>query len=167
MSPSDKIVVAHIGVNGMGRNHIRWFAGLEDVEVAALCDVDGGHLGKAMETLYDIRPGSRTEAYLDFRRVLDRKDIDAITCATPDHWHALVAVMAFQSGKDVYGEKPLTYSAQEGRAMLDTLERQPDDGDPHSREFVEIPVTGPREVERAMMWLRRACRLGRTAAGPV
>lgn len=45
--------------------------------------------------------------------------------------------------------------------------RQPDDGDPHSREFVEIPVTGPREVERAMMWLRRACRLGRTAAGPV
>ena len=122
-SPSDKIVVAHIGVNGMGRNHIRWFAGLEDVEVAALCDVDGGHLGKAMETLHDVRPGSRTEAYLDFRRVLDRKDIDAITCATPDHWHALVAVMAFQSGKDVYGEKPLTYSAQEGRAMLDTLER--------------------------------------------
>ena len=45
--------------------------------------------------------------------------------------------------------------------------RQPDDGDPHSREFVEIPVNGPREVERAMMWLRRACRLGRTAAGPV
>ncbi len=45
--------------------------------------------------------------------------------------------------------------------------RQPDDGDPHSREFVEIPVSGPREVERAMMWLRRACRLGRTAAGPV
>jgi len=45
--------------------------------------------------------------------------------------------------------------------------RQPGDGDPHSREFVEIPVTGPREVERAMMWLRRACRLGRTAAGPV
>ncbi len=121
-APSDKIVVAHIGVNGMGRNHIRWFAGLEDVEVAALCDVDGGHLGKAMETLYDIRPGSRTEAYLDFRRVLDRKDIDAITCATPDHWHALVAVMAFQSGKDVYGEKPLTYSALEGRAMLDSLE---------------------------------------------
>jgi hypothetical protein len=45
--------------------------------------------------------------------------------------------------------------------------RQPDDGDPNSREFVEIPVTSPREVERAMMWLRRACRLGRTAAGPV
>ena len=45
--------------------------------------------------------------------------------------------------------------------------RMPDDGDPHSREFVEIPVTGPREVERALMWLRRACRLGRTAAGPV
>jgi len=45
--------------------------------------------------------------------------------------------------------------------------RMPGDGDPHSREFVEIPVTGPREVERAMMWLRRACRLGRTAAGPV
>jgi hypothetical protein len=45
--------------------------------------------------------------------------------------------------------------------------RQPDDGDPHARQFVEIPVSGPREVERAMIWLRRACRLGRTAAGPV
>ncbi len=122
-APSDKIVVAHIGVGGMGRNHVRWFAGLEDVEVAAICDVDGGHLGEAMETLHDVRPGSRTEAYLDFRRVLDRKDIDAVTCATPEHWHALVAVMAFQSGKDVYGEKPLTYCAQEGRAMLDSLER--------------------------------------------
>ena len=107
----------------MGRAHVRWFADFDDVEVAALCDVDGGHLGRAMRELHEVRPGSRTEAYLDFRRVLDRTDIDAVTCATPDHWHALVAVMAFQSGKDVYGEKPLAYCAQEGRAMLDALER--------------------------------------------
>lgn len=160
-APSDKIVVAHIGVNGMGRNHVRWFAGLEDVEVAAICDVDGGHLGQAMETLHDVRPGSRTEAYLDFRRVLDRTDIDAITCATPDHWHALVAVMAFQSGKDVYGEKPLTYSAQEGRAMLDSLERhdrifqlgnQIHSGDNYHRvvELVRSGVLG--EIRKVHLW---------------
>ena len=117
-----RFVVAHIGLGGMGRAHLRWFADFDDVEIAALCDVDGSHLGRALGELYERRPGSRTEAYLDFRRVLDRTDIDAVTCATPDHWHALVATMAFQSGKDVYGEKPLAYCAQEGRAMLDAME---------------------------------------------
>lgn len=160
-NPSDKIVVAHIGVGGMGRAHVRWFADFDDVEVAALCDVDGGHLARAMETLHDVRPGSRTEAYLDFRRILDRKDIDAITCATPDHWHALVAVMAFQAGKDVYGEKPLTYCAQEGRAMLDALNRhdrifqlgtQIHAGDNYHRvvELVRSGVLG--EIKKVHLW---------------
>jgi len=121
-APSDRIRVAHVGLGGMGRAHLRWFADFDDVDIAALCDVDGSHLGRALGELYERRPGSRTEAYLDFRRVLDRTDIDAVTCATPDHWHALVATLAFQSGKDVYGEKPLAYCAQEGRAMLAAME---------------------------------------------
>ena len=159
--PSDKIVVAHIGLNGMGRAHLRWFADFEDVEIAALCDVDGAHLGRALGELYDRRPGSRTEAYLDFRRILDRTDIDAVTCATPDHWHALVAVMAFQSGKDVYGEKPLAYCAREGRTMLDAMEAngrlfqlgtQIHAGDNYHRvvELVRSGVLG--EIRKVHLW---------------
>jgi predicted dehydrogenase len=140
---------------------MRWFAGFDDVEIAALCDVDGSHLGRAMRELYERRPRSRTEAYLDFRRVLDRPDIDAVTCATPDHWHALVAAMAFQSGKDVYGEKPLTYCAQEGRAMLDALERndrvfqlgtQIHAGDNYHRVVELVRSGGLGEVRKVHLW---------------
>ena len=63
------------------------------------------------------------DGYGDFRHILDRSDIDAITCATPDHWHAQIATLAFQSGKDVYGEKPLSYDVREGQLMLKNQEK--------------------------------------------
>ena len=68
-----------------------------------------------------MNSNSKAETFTDFRYVIDRKDIDVITCATPDHWHALIAVMAFQSGKDVYSEKPLSYSKEEGDVMKNAL----------------------------------------------
>jgi len=120
---SDKVVVAHIGLGSMGNGHMRWFAALPDVEIAALCDVDETRLGEKMAGLKELYPGTRVKAYTDFRRILDRDDIDAITCATPDHWHALIAIMAFQAGKDVYGEKPLSYCLAEGQAMLRNIQR--------------------------------------------
>ncbi|MEJ7677715.1 MAG: Gfo/Idh/MocA family oxidoreductase [Segetibacter sp.] len=70
-----------------------------------------------------LRPGSKAQGYSDFRHILDRKDIDAITCATPDHWHAQIANLAFEAEKDVYGEKPLSYDVKEGQEMLKNLER--------------------------------------------
>ncbi len=115
---SDRVRVAHIGVGGMGNNHMKWFSELDDVEIVALCDVDQRHLGKSLKTLRNIKNGTVAEGYEDFRRILDRKDIDAITCATPDHWHAQIATLAFQAGKDVYGEKPLSYDVKEGQVML-------------------------------------------------
>jgi len=121
--PSDRIVTAHIGLGSMGTGHLHWFAAFPDVEIAALCDVDETRLADRMKELKGLRPGSRAVAYSDFRRVLERGDIDVITCATPDHWHALVAISAFQAGKDVYGEKPLSYCPEEGRVMQETLER--------------------------------------------
>ena len=66
----------------------------------------------------DLKPDSQAKGYEDFRHILDRKDIDAITVATPDHWHAQIATLAFQAGKDVYGEKPLSYCVKEGQMML-------------------------------------------------
>ena len=117
IAPSDKIRVAHIGMGNMGRAHLNWFSDFADVETVALCDVDEVRLREKLKLLQEKHPLTKTDTYTDFRHVLDRKDIDVITCATPDHWHALVAIMAFQSGKDVYGEKPLSYSVHEGQVM--------------------------------------------------
>lgn len=123
VAPSDRLRVAHIGLNGMGTSHLNWFAALPEVEVAALCDVDTLHLAKAAQTLQNKVPDAKPFLSSDFRKILERKDIDAITCATPDHWHAQIAIMAFEAGKDVYGEKPLSYSAHEGKMMLKAQKR--------------------------------------------
>ena len=123
VAPSDKVRIAHIGLGGMGNNHLKWFAALPEAEIVALCDVDEDHLNSTFKTLQTLHPETKAELYGDFRRVLDRKDIDAITCATPDHWHAQIATLAFQSGKDVYGEKPLSYDIGEGQMMLRNLEK--------------------------------------------
>ncbi|MFQ6098602.1 MAG: Gfo/Idh/MocA family protein, partial [Armatimonadota bacterium] len=115
---NEKIVVGHVGVGGMGNAHVNWFSSFPDVEVAAICDVDETHRLATLKRLRSRRPDTKANAYADFREVLDRKDIDAITCATPDHWHALITILAFQAGKDVYSEKPLSHNVAEGRAML-------------------------------------------------
>ncbi len=123
IATSDRLQVAHIGVGGMGNNHMKWFAGLPEVDVVALCDVDEQHLATSLKTMEDLQPGKKVKGYGDFRHILDRKDIDAITCATPDHWHAQIATLAFQAGKDVYGEKPLSYDVREGQMMLKNMKK--------------------------------------------
>ncbi|HZJ21332.1 MAG TPA: Gfo/Idh/MocA family oxidoreductase [Pricia sp.] len=123
VAPSDRLRVAHIGVGGMGNNHMKWFAGLPEVDVVALCDVDEQHLATSLKTMNALQPGKKVDGYGDFRHILDRNDVDAITCATPDHWHAQIATLAFQAGKDVYGEKPLSYDVKEGQMMLKNMEK--------------------------------------------
>lgn len=120
---SDRLRVAHIGLGGMGNQHMKWFAALPEVEIVALCDVDEQHLGNTLKSLQSIHPNSKVDTYEDFRHILDRSDIDAITCATPDHWHAQIAALAFQAGKDVYGEKPLSYDLHEGQMMVKHLQK--------------------------------------------
>ncbi len=122
-APSDKLRIAHIGLGGMGNNHMNWFAALPDVDIVALCDLDQDHLNGTLKKLKELHPDTQAKTYGDFRHVLDRKDIDAITVATPDHWHASIATLAFQAGKDVYGEKPLSYDVREGQLMLKSLEK--------------------------------------------
>ena len=122
-APSDRLRVAHIGLGGMGNQHMGWFAALPGVEIVALCDVDANHLGSTLQSLKTLQPGNKAQTYEDFRHILDRQDVDAITCATPDHWHAQIATLAFQAGKDVYGEKPLSYDVREGQMMLKQLNR--------------------------------------------
>jgi len=121
IAPSDKLRIAHIGLGGMGNAHMNWFANLPEVDIVALCDVDQEHLDKTYASLQKLHPDTKAERYKDFRRVLERKDIDAVSVATPDHWHAQIATLAFQAGKDVYGEKPLSYDIKEGQMMLKNL----------------------------------------------
>jgi predicted dehydrogenase len=118
VAPADKIVVGFIGVGGMGTGLIDTFSKLPDVEIAAVCDVYESHVHRAQRAA-----GQKAEAYGDFRRVLDRKDIDAVVIATPDHWHAIPTILACQAGKDVYCEKPLAHRIQEGRAMVQAAEK--------------------------------------------
>lgn len=117
-SPSDRIVVGVIGVGGMGQNRLRGFLEHADVEIGAVCDVDSRHLAEAAQIVRSQR-GRDVRTFSDFRHVLDLADIDAVAVVTPDHWHALPTVRACAAGKDVFVEKPLSYSVAEGRAMAD------------------------------------------------
>lgn len=121
-SANDKIHIGLIGCGGMGRYNLSDFLRSDEVECLAIADVDTAQLEQGLE-LVESRRGKRPEGYQDFRRLLDRNDIDAVIVATPDHWHALPTIQACQSGKDVYVEKPLATSVDEGRAMLDAARR--------------------------------------------
>jgi predicted dehydrogenase len=115
--PNDKIHVGVIGCGGMGKNDLAAFLRLPEVECLAVADVDDSHLEEGLKIVQDTR-GRKPEGYRDFRRILERKDIQAVIIATPDHWHALATISACQAEKDVYVEKPLATSIHEGRAMV-------------------------------------------------
>src|SRR5260221_2950733 len=111
---NDRVRVAVCGVRNRGKDHLDAFARLPNVEVAALCDVD--------ETLLDKRRGEvrgNPRTFVDVRRLLEDPTIDAISIATPNHWHALIAIWACQAGKDVYVEKPLCHNMTEGRRCVE------------------------------------------------
>ena len=116
LGANDRIRVGAIGLGRQGRGVMSGFAKNRDVEIVALCDVYEPQLARA---IHDAKLEG-VQTYQDFRQVLDRKDIDAVIIATPDHWHALNMVMACQAGKDVYVEKPISVTIEEGRKMVQT-----------------------------------------------
>lgn len=118
LGANEAITLGFIGVGGMGTGLLNIFKGFDDVRVAAVCDVYEPHMLRAKE-----QAGSSPETFGDFRKVLDRKDIDAVVVATPDHWHAIPEILACQAEKDVYGEKPLAYSIGEGRRVVDAVKK--------------------------------------------
>ncbi len=108
--------VAVIGLNSRGKSHIDAFTKLAGVRLVALCDVDTAILNPAAQSLRD--KGHPVETFVDVRELLARPDIDAISIATPNHWHALLTVWACQAGKDVYLEKPTCHNPWEGRQII-------------------------------------------------
>ena len=119
VGPNDKIRVACIGVRGRGLDHIKGYAHLNDVDIVAICDVDQNVIPHAQQTLAMAgRPEAKV--YQDLRKLMEDKEIDAVSIATPNHWHSLAGIWAMQAGKDVYVEKPVSHNVHEGRVLVDT-----------------------------------------------
>src|SRR5262249_42638371 len=115
-APSAKLTLGFIGVGTMGRGHLNGFLGREGVEVVAVCDVVKERLDGAVAMVgkkYADRTKASTYAgvgaYTDFRQLLEHKGLDAVVIATPDHWHAILCLLAAKAGKHIYCEKPLTH----------------------------------------------------------
>ena len=113
--------VAVVGFRSRGRALIRSFHGLPGVRVTALCDVDSDFIDREVKDFVDRK--EKVETFVDIRKLLESKDIDAVALATPNHWHALMTVWACQAGKDVYVEKPVSHSIFESRKMVEAARK--------------------------------------------
>jgi predicted dehydrogenase len=116
-SANDTVRVACVGIRGQGNSHIHEYSRMQNVEIAALCDVDENVLNKRLGEV--VSSGKRKPAaFTDVRKLLEDKSIDAISIATPNHWHSLIGIWACQAGKDVYCEKPCSHNIFEGRQLV-------------------------------------------------
>jgi len=125
LGANDRVRVGVIGVGLIGKRHLLDFLAEPDCEVAGICEVYSPRLEEGLATA-----GTRASGYRDFRRLLDRPDVDAVVVSTPDHWHAPMTILACAAGKDVYVEKPLTHVVREGRWMVQAAR--------HHRRVVQV-----------------------------
>ena len=171
---SEKIAVAVAGLRGRGNNLLQSFAGIENVDVRYVVDIDASVLGQRRgEMLKETR--HRPEAIADFRRALDDKSIDALVLGTPDHWHAIPTILACQAGKDVYTEKPDGHNILEGHTMVAAARKhqrivqmgtQSRSSTPHLETIDWIRKGHLGKVRRAVAWeSSRQGNLGRPADG--
>ncbi|MCX5758472.1 MAG: Gfo/Idh/MocA family oxidoreductase [Candidatus Hydrogenedentes bacterium] len=117
LGANDRVNIGIIGLGGKGSAHLKDFGKIPNVEIVAVSDADKDHMDQA---------GEKVAKHQDLRRLLDMKDIDAVVIATPDHWHVLAAITAFQAGKHAYVEKPVSYSIWDGppcRSVPETSSR--------------------------------------------
>jgi predicted dehydrogenase len=134
MSPNETINVAIIGIRGDNKGHPTWtsrgrgqdhyehLSRIKNVRITHVVDIDERHFKTSLPFMKENWGGDpKTET--DFRRVLDNRDVDAVTVAAPDHWHALMTIWACQAGKDVYVEKPVSHNIIEGRRMIEAVRR--------------------------------------------
>jgi predicted dehydrogenase len=116
-SPAKKVVIAIMGVNSRGAFLAQKLAALSDVEIAYICDVDSIAMGKCIADIEKIT-GKKPTGIADIRKLLDKKDLDALVIAAPDHWHAPATILACQAGKHVYVEKPCSHNPNEGEMAV-------------------------------------------------
>lgn len=143
---NDAVRVGVIGFKGRGQSHISDLLKLQGVRITALCDVDEAVLKKGYEQIK--AKGHDAETFMDIRKMLESKNVDVITTATPNHWHALASIWAIQAGKDVYCEKPVSHNVWEGRKLVEA-----------ARKYERIVQTGTQSrssggLHAAAAWLR-------------
>jgi len=148
LGANDRIVMAVIGIRGRGRQHYREWANIPNVEVKTLCDVDDNLFEERVKELEELQK-KKPITEIDLRRVYDDKDIDAVSIATTDHWHALASIWACQAGKHVYVEKPTSHNIWEGRKTIEA-----------ARKYNRIVAAGTqnrsiRNVRKAMEFLHQ------------
>ena len=150
--PNDRLVMGFIGMGKQSRGLLSAFLHHRSCQVVAVCDVDTTRRTDAQERVngyYKANPRRGTAdcaAYVDFRKIIERDDIDAVCIATPDHWHAIPTIAALQSGKDVYCEKPLTHNIHEAISIMDAV-----------KKYKRVLQTG--SMQRSMREFRIACEL--------
>jgi predicted dehydrogenase len=146
--PSDKIVLGCIGTGWQGTSNMQSFMTKRDARVVAVCDIDKNHLENAKKLVDEKYAAADCTVYHDYRELLARDDIDAVSIGLPDHWHAIASVDAARAGKDIYGEKPLSYTFNEGLAICDAI-----------KQYGRVWQTG--SWQRSQKRFRFACELVR------
>ena len=161
---NDDIRVAVVGIRNQGANHINLFRKIRGVRVVAVCDADKNILDREVKKFTDRN--ERVDGYIDFRRILDDKNIDAVVTATPNHWHALVTIWSCQAGKDVYVEKPVCHNIYEGRQMVRAArkynrivqsgtQRRSDGGLRRAIDYIQQGHLGKIKLARGLCYVRR------------
>jgi predicted dehydrogenase len=116
-SPNETVRMAVVGCGGRGSSHVSAWSGMPNVEIVALCDVDEAHIADKVKWL-ESKGMKKPSTYVDYRKLLEDKSIDAVSLATPNHWHTLQTIWACQAGKDVYVEKPCSHNIFESQQII-------------------------------------------------
>jgi predicted dehydrogenase len=116
-SPSDTVRVACIGIGGRAKDHIKSYSNLANVEIVAICDPDDSHIANGLSQIEKLNK-PKPQTYKDIRKLLEDKNIDAISISSPNHWHTLMSIWAMQAGKDVYVEKPCSHNIFEAKQIV-------------------------------------------------
>ena len=121
VAPSNRVLMGCIGTGSQGTSNLRAFLGLRQAQVVAVCDVDRAHSERAKGLVDERNGNSDCRTYVDYREMLAKERLEAVSIAVPDHWHALTAVACAEAGLDIYGEKPFTHDLREGRALVNAV----------------------------------------------
>lgn len=175
LGANDRVRVGLVGAGWRGTDHLNAYLNLPGVELAAICDIDAEAIEKAQSTV--VKHGSKpAKTFRDLRKLLEDKEIDAVSLATPNHWHALGSIWAMQAGKDAYVEKPASFDPWESGKMIEAArkyQRMVQVGSqsrsmPHKREAVQLlrsGAIGEVYMARAVVFKRRKS-IGHQSDGP-
>jgi len=122
LGANERVHIGVVGLGGRGTDHINTYLGLPDCRIAAVCDVNQSAQERAVARVEKIS-GYQPRVFTDMRKLFDEREVDAVSIATPNHWHALAAIWACQAGKDVYVEKPACHNVFEGRKMVEAARK--------------------------------------------